>query len=638
METLLIVSDPKGANKADSILKDDKDAVLISLNDSTSSSLKQKGIEFRTINDFVSKKESRDLIQKSGRWLREWSNKSRIKDITYRNISVWWFFDFWLYYSFFKWDMVKNICWYIDIIRIILKKTKPKKVTAIGNSTLSMIISQLHPEAEVIEIHDRQHIKPYLIDYGLRAKHLARKWLARIYHRGYKPGYKDILFTTYTSNHRPCVKEDGNIQKEDAILGYVVRRAQKRYKTAVADIDFTKNLGIRLLKEKRKLKENIPFEYYFSRRISSYAGKKAKEIRERWKELDDKDFRETCVYEKINIYALLKPWLEFVFRRRISLAIDYIETALEMIDREDPDLVFVVDETAIFGRSVITAARLKGLPTAAIQHGYITPDAVEYMHIKGDISDDLSIDRPYCPIADKTVVYGPYTKEILTRPGNYPEYSVAVTGQPRYDCFEKKVFSRDKVFRQFRLDRKKKLILWTTQDVPSQEEVIFNAVKNIKDAQLLVKLHPRELAGVKPYYEKAREMGIKIKAVQEGNTFEMISACDVMITMHSTTGLEAIMMSKPIVVLNISGKPDHVPYVSEGAALGVYKPENLEAALSRLLFDRKAREEIIKKSKEYSYRHSYKMDGKATQRVMNVAENLMKQGRLVHKETRETVK
>ncbi len=623
METLILVSEPKAAKKLKN--RELSNSAIVSLNDATSGALASEGIIFSTLNDYLTEKDSKNIIDSSIRWLREWSNRSGIKSITYRNISVWWFFDFWLYYSFFKWDMVKSMIWYIDSIDIVIRKTNPKKVFVIGNRTVAEIARIIFPEAKSLVYNDRQIMHAYVVDLGVRAKHVLRRLASRIVYHGHKEEKKDILFATYTSWFRPCLREDGKTGKEDAILGYVVRKAMKKYNVLVADIDFTKTLGIDLMMQKKESEENIPFEHYSNIRIGMFAGSRARDIRKQWKELDDERFAGSCVYRGFNIYNILKPWLDFVFRRRAGLMISYIETALNMLDRTDPRLVFVVDETAIFGRSVTAAAKIKGIPVVAVQHGYITNDSFEYRHIKGDIADDLNAEKPYCPIAEKTAVYGTFTKDILTMPGNYPKHSIEVTGQPRYDCFASKMtFNREKVFNEFGLDRKKKLILWTTQDVPGQDAVVFNAVKNIKNAQLLVKLHPRELAGTEPYYDKAKEIGIEIIAVREANTFELINACDVMITMHSTTGLEAIMMNKPIVVLNISGKPDMVPYVQEGAALGVYKPDQLEGALRDALFDKKAIAKLLKNNQAYSFRHSYKMDGKATERVMKAAESLMK--------------
>ncbi|MCX6707907.1 MAG: UDP-N-acetylglucosamine 2-epimerase [Candidatus Woesearchaeota archaeon] len=634
MKGLVLVSEPRAAKRLRGKNWKGNQAEIVSLNDASSGALRKNGISFKTINDFISDKEAREINHDSIFWLRDWSEKSGIKKITYKNISLWWFFDFWLYHSFFKWDMMKNIAWYVSSINRIIQKTKPDKVIVFGDSVVTGITRQIRPDAKAVTYRKFNIKSPRIVDIGVNMKHCIRKCAARIIYRDYRPEKRDVMFASYASWFRPCIKEYGKTEKEDVILGYLQRRSAERYRYNVlaTDIDFTTKLGIRVMKEKRDKRSkytDVPFEYYFTRKTDGYARLLSKDVMKQWKKFDDRGkneaFRKSLVYEGVNIYDYVKPLLDFVFRKRICSAIRYIETAIDMLDKEKPRLLLVADETALFGRCLISAAKTKGIPVIAVQHGYITPNSFEYMHAKGEISRDLSIEKPFCPVADRIVVYGPYTKDILVRSGNYPEHSVVVTGQPRYDCLaNKKAFSREKVFDDFGLDKKKKLILWTTQDIPGQIEIVFNAVKNIKNAQLLVKVHPREVAGADLYHKKAKESGMKIWAVKEANALELINACDVMITMHSTTGLEAIMMNKPVVVLNMSGKPDIVPYAQEGAAIGVYKADHLEPAIRNALFDSKKRAALLKESKAYSFRHAYKMDGNATERVLKVIGSMIK--------------
>jgi CDP-glycerol glycerophosphotransferase (TagB/SpsB family) len=44
-----------------------------------------------------------------------------------------------------------------------------------------------------------------------------------------------------------------------------------------------------------------------------------------------------------------------------------------------------------------------------------------------------------------------------------------------------------------------------------------------------------------------------------------------MITAYSTTAIEAMILKKPVVIVNLSGEKDQMPYVRSGASVGVYK-------------------------------------------------------------------
>ena len=79
--------------------------------------------------------------------------------------------------------------------------------------------------------------------------------------------------------------------------------------------------------------------------------------------------------------------------------------------------------------------------------------------------------------------------------------------------------------------------------------------------------------------------------------------------------MEAVALSKPVIILNLSGETDPVEYVKEGVALGVYREPDLLAALKRLLKDDS---ELAARRDRYIEKYLYKIDGKATQRVIEI--------------------
>ena len=175
--------------------------------------------------------------------------------------------------------------------------------------------------------------------------------------------------------------------------------------------------------------------------------------------------------------------------------------------------------------------------------------------------------------------------------------------------------------------------MWTTQCLGiSDEEIIknfkavFETKQNIKNATLIIKQHPRE--GEK--YTKMIEEYLnknKIDTVimpKSSDTYEQLFVCDVMITKNSTTAMEAIVLDKPVVVLNLGGEPDAVDYVEQGVALGVYKEEDLKPAIEKLLKDDT---DLAKNRKGYIEKYLYKIDGEATERVVNLIEEMIEQPR-----------
>ncbi|HJH26921.1 MAG TPA: hypothetical protein C5S37_09180 [Methanophagales archaeon] len=111
---------------------------------------------------------------------------------------------------------------------------------------------------------------------------------------------------------------------------------------------------------------------------------------------------------------------------------------------------------------------------------------------------------------------------------------------------------------------------------------------------------------------------------KESDTYEQLFVCDLMITRHSTTAMEAVALNKPIIILNLSGEPDPVEYVKEGVALGVYKEGDLKPTIEKLLKDDS---ELAKNRKKYIETYLYKIDGKATERVVNLIEEMLEKTR-----------
>lgn len=203
---------------------------------------------------------------------------------------------------------------------------------------------------------------------------------------------------------------------------------------------------------------------------------------------------------------------------------------------------------------------------------------------------------------------------------------VVVTGLPRYDILAHahEVYSRQEFMERYNLDARCKIVHWSTQcHVLSQEEnasnfrAIFGAIKSLADVSLIIKPHPAE-----PEYfteEIMRQIeSYDINAVitpKNSDTYEQLFVCDLMITRHSTTAMEAVVLGKPVIILNLSGKPDPVEYVQEGVALGIYNSGDLCPAMKRLLVDDS---EMSAQRERYIEKYLYKIDGKSTQRVIDI--------------------
>lgn len=232
-------------------------------------------------------------------------------------------------------------------------------------------------------------------------------------------------------------------------------------------------------------------------------------------------------------------------------------------------------------------------------------------------------------ITDYFLVSGSKYKEMKENSKDHK--NIIVTGQPRYDIlyYGRKLYDKGKVLKVYDINRDQKIILWTTEchSMDNEEniqnfETIFEAIRELKNVKLIIKQHPAEeikyTTQIKLYSEKYKVEAIIVPKYSD--TFELLFICDLMITKASTTAREAIAIGKPVIILNLSGKPDVLEYVEEKVAIGVYKKEELKSAIEKQLKEDKS----LKGEKEnYISKQLFKIDGGSSERVIQVVKNMI---------------
>ena len=620
--------------------KEDLDSVLPEANfiitpfEEIKEILDKKNIKCELIREYITK----DSNKKAMYWLKKWSdkkilNKKNFKElVTYRGISLWWFSNFWFYYHTVHKNIVQNIVHHCETVQNIIEKEKPTKIIIVGKETLLNKIIILATKEKNIKIElinspitERiksaiDHKKPHLLEFLKERKFSFRSILSKQKLKDYQPKQSDkkLLVTTYTSlNQYSTDPLTGKSKKQDLIFGQIIDQLKNDIDIQVSDIDYTPSPNL------NRIENNIPFEHYFNKKAKIKAKKHRKFLKKQWNILKtNKKFQESLNYNGIPLWPILKNKFKFFFLNRSPEAIKCIETSLNLIKTEKPKAVLSVDETSLFARSIIIAAKSKKIPTMGVQHGLIAHnESFEYTHLKNEVHPKLTPKTPHCPIPDLTFIYGNYTKNTLENFGNYPKKALKITGQPRYDFLPRidQLFKKEDVYKEFNLDPNKKLVIFATEALESEEagdlnNTVLGGLKDVKDINLIIKLHPREPE--EAYYkELAKKHGVPAVIIRDYNTFKLLHACDTVIVMHSTVGLEAAMINKPVVVVNVTGNPDVVQYVKNGIAVGAYKQNEVTPAIKKVLFDKEIQEKLSKKRKAYVEDNIHSTDGKATERI-----------------------
>ncbi len=304
---------------------------------------------------------------------------------------------------------------------------------------------------------------------------------------------------------------------------------------------------------------------------------------------------------------------QFPWTMRSYLEVDAV------LDREKPDVLVLYAESSGLGRAAVAAGRARGVPSVAVQHGIMYPQYYSHEHAPDELEGDP------VPIPSRTAVFGNLAKKLLIERGSYPEDRIVVTGSPKFDALVKGASGYDPAGTRRALgvpEGARFLVLATRWSAVSPVfEELVRAVESLPGVFLFVKPHQAE--SPLPY----REVVLRLSAERtrilppEKDLLELLFASDGLITVDSFASSEALVLGRPVLVLNLPGNLG--PLVDRGVALGVLRGESIAKALEALLFDPEAARALETKRKEYIREFAFGADGRSTERIVECILNVL---------------
>lgn len=303
-------------------------------------------------------------------------------------------------------------------------------------------------------------------------------------------------------------------------------------------------------------------------------------------------------------------------KARNAYLIDFVSKLMYNITKtlnlSRPDIIIVMSEGTIPPKVAVAFGKLAGIPTLLLMQLGMLGRGYECPHF----------------LADRISVAGDFIRDLLITCG-VSENRVAVTGRPAYDALihAEEKFDKTEICKRLGLDPTRKILVYCTENLPQRatQNIVFaicNSVKGISDLQVIIKVHPAELS-LAIYEEVARKIGVKALVKRDTEISEVLFICDVMITGFSTTALDAMILDKPVITINLTGLNDPIPFAQSGAAIGVYREKDIRRAAEDGLFDESLKEKLRKGREKFVYEQAYLKDGKATQRVVNMIERMV---------------
>lgn len=336
-----------------------------------------------------------------------------------------------------------------------------------------------------------------------------------------------------------------------------------------------------------------------------------------WKRFDQNSAsRSLFSFRGINFYSIVRDEIRAIF----LFDFPRIQSNIQRVQNKAKQLlswgVVLRNESRELEKSCVAAAKSTPVRSVVFQHGVFAipiPD-----------------EKIQC---DVSAVWGAFGSRYLQEQRRFHSECV-VTGNPEYDRLSPG--SRDRFFRRKELCRQLALnpdlpilVLASQRPHPfssrkTEDEqmrmvsAVVKALRQLPNAQLVVKIHPFEDERPIHRWTQNFTQGGRVRVIKEAELFSLLASSDVVITYNSTVGLSAMVLAKPVIAVNLTGYPDTVPYVSSGAAIGVYREEEIAPAIESALQGGEQIQKMLQAQRKFVEDYAFKIDGKSKERVFQL--------------------
>ncbi|MGB9979488.1 UDP-N-acetylglucosamine 2-epimerase [Methanobacterium sp.] len=306
-------------------------------------------------------------------------------------------------------------------------------------------------------------------------------------------------------------------------------------------------------------------------------------------------------FENENDIYLFKEELYNLFESRLPYLLFKLRLSSSFINKASPDILIVGDDRSTITRTCILPAKENKIPVVEIQHGLFSLPEI-FVNLMPE------------PISDKICVWGNSSRKYLLELG-FEDKKIEITGSPEFDEHKK--------FAESFEDKENKIILFATQ-APYKStnlEVIEEMGKNNKLDEFIVyvKPHPDEDPVSYKFLEDKFPGKVFIRQKNE-NISHLLAISDIILTISSTVGLESAILDKPLICVNFLNEKSM--YVDDGIALEVKNIGELSKSIIDVLNPEIAAE-LSENRTKFVNEYVYGLDGKSTERIMNVIIDLL---------------
>ena len=330
---------------------------------------------------------------------------------------------------------------------------------------------------------------------------------------------------------------------------------------------------------------------------------------------------EITTYDGIPLWSILYPQVEVYLSKRLLSVIGLTQWTELLVKWVRPNCCISRDDVTPFRNPMCQVFKNSRVPIVILQDGIRT--------------NDLTGNYVMPKVGDAHAAWGEYYKQWHIDRGKLPE-SQTVTGFPRHDRLVRlPPVDRGAIVQRFGLDPRRKTVLIATEwfqaassryTTEIEEDYVRHVLRTLKphheDIQIVAKLHPyfQDKCG-KIVSQIAEQEGVEV-IIAKDSLWELIQLSSFVIVFVSSVAVEALIIGKPVISVNLSDRKDISGLVQDGLAIGAYDEEGLDRAVRRCLADPETCVAPDGRRQELLHPFTGPLDGQSAQRVAGLIEEM----------------
>ena len=291
------------------------------------------------------------------------------------------------------------------------------------------------------------------------------------------------------------------------------------------------------------------------------------------------DYYGVSMHCLINELGAEEAWKRFQMEGRKAFM--PVEAMKRILQHEKPDVLQVTCDVRMELAAVMAAKEL----------GIVSFNILDAPHVLKK------------PVADYHLLINEDVKSKYIEASIEP-HRLVVTGQPVFESYHRFCAHREKpkVLADLHLtEEQEPLVTYISRPACSDITDVVRHIINIakqKPWNFVIKLHPTG-QNISDFDTLACDIPSNLRIVKDYYTAGLLAASDVVLVHDSVCGLEALLMKKPLVVIDLPSISLSLDYYSKGAAVFVKDVCDLEEAITNALYDDSTKNALLKACEQY---------------------------------------